>query len=58
MSMGTIVGANVGNVAAVVVVTVVAIHEVSKKRTIAGCVSSGENGIGVRDEKDKRIYVL
>ena len=56
--MGTIVGANVGNVAAVVVVTVVAIHEVSKKRTIAGCVSSGENGIGVRDEKDKRIYVL
>ncbi len=58
VSTGTIVGAIVGIVAAVVVVTVVAIHESSKKRTITGCVSSGENGISVRDEKDKRIYVL
>jgi hypothetical protein len=49
------VGAIVGIVAAVAVVTDVVIHESSKKRTIAGCVSSGENGISVRDEKDKRI---
>jgi hypothetical protein len=52
------VGAIVGIVAAVVVVTVVVIHESSKKRTITGCVSSGENGMSVRDEKDKRIYAL
>jgi hypothetical protein len=58
VSTGTIVGAIVGIVAAVVVVTVVVIHESSKKRTITGCVSSGENGISVRDEKDKRIYAL
>src|ERR1700731_391882 len=44
VSTGTIVGAIVGTVAAVVVVTVVVIHESSKKRTITGCVSSGENG--------------
>jgi hypothetical protein len=56
VSAGTIVGAIVGIVAAVVVVTVVVIQESSKKRTITGCVSSGENGISVRDEKDKRTY--
>jgi hypothetical protein len=55
VSAGTIVGAIVGIVAAVVV-TVVVIHESSKKRTITGCVSSGENGISARDEKDKRTY--
>jgi hypothetical protein len=54
VSAGTIVGAIVGIVA--VVVTVVVIHESSKKRTITGCVSSGENGISARDEKDKRSY--
>jgi hypothetical protein len=58
VSTGTIVGAIVGIVAAVVVVTVVVIHESSKKRTLTGCVSSGENGISAREEKDKRIYVL
>ena len=52
-------GAIVGIVATVVVVTVVVIHESSNlKRTTTGCVSSGENGISVRDEKDKRIYAL
>jgi hypothetical protein len=58
VSTGTIVGAIVGIVAAVVVVTVVVIHESSKKRTITGCVSSAENGMSVRDEKDKWIYAL
>jgi hypothetical protein len=53
VSTGTIGGAIVGIVAAVVVVTVVVIHQSSKKRTITGCVSSGENGISVRDEKDR-----
>jgi len=40
------------------VVAVVLIHESSKKRTITGCVSSKENGMSVREEKDNRIYAL
>jgi len=43
--------------AAVVIVTVVLIHH-SKNRTITGCVSSGENGMSVTDDKDKRFYTL
>ena len=43
---------------AVVVVAVVVIHDVSKKRAITGCVVSGENGLTITDEKDKRIYAL
>jgi len=44
--------------AALVVITVVVVHESTKKRRITGCVSSGENGMSVTDEKDKRIYPL
>jgi hypothetical protein len=44
--------------AAVVVITVVIVHESRKKRRIRGCVNSGENGMSVTDEKDKRIYTL
>ena len=43
--------------AALVVATVLLIHY-SKKRTITGCVSSGETGMTVTDEKDKQIYAL
>jgi len=43
--------------AALVVATVLIIHY-SKKRTITGCVSSGETGMTVTDEKDKQIYAL
>jgi anti-sigma-K factor RskA len=43
--------------AAVVVVTVVLITQ-TKGRTITGCVNSGESGMLVTDEKDKRVYVL
>jgi hypothetical protein len=57
-STGTIVGAIVGVVAAVVVVAYLVIHQSSKKRTITGCVTSGENGMRVTDEKDKRSYAL
>src|SRR5450631_2966961 len=41
--------------AVVVVVAVVAIHY-SKKRAIAGCVSSAGSGMNVTDEKDKQTY--
>jgi hypothetical protein len=57
-STGTIVGAIVGVAAALVIVTVVVIHQSSKKRKITGCVNSGENGMSLTDEKDKRIYAL
>lgn len=57
VSNGTIAGAIVGLVAAVAVVAIVAIHY-SKKRTITGCVNSGEKGMTVTDEKDKHSYVL
>lgn len=42
---------------ALVVGTLLIIHY-SKKRTITGCVSSGETGMTVTDEKDKQIYAL
>jgi hypothetical protein len=44
--------------AALVVITVVIVHESRKKRSVTGCVASGENGMRVTDEKDKRIYAL
>jgi hypothetical protein len=44
--------------AALVVITVVIVHESRKKRTVTGCVTSGANGMSVTDEKDKRIYAL
>lgn len=58
VSTGTIVGVIVGVVAVVAVVTYVVIHQSTKKRTITGCVFSGENGMSVTDEKDKRSYLL
>jgi hypothetical protein len=44
--------------AALVVITVVIVHESRKKRTVTGCVISVPNGMSVTDEKDKRIYAL
>ena len=44
-------------VAALVVVTLVAIHY-SKKRSITGCVTSGASGMSVTDEKDRQVYAL
>jgi len=57
-SGGAIVAAIVGVVAAVVIVTVVIIHKSSEKRTITGCVNSGEKGMSVTDDKNKRLYTL
>jgi hypothetical protein len=44
--------------AALVVITVVVVHESRRKRTVTGCVASGENVMTVMDEKDKRVYAL
>jgi hypothetical protein len=56
-SNGKIAGVIVAIVASVVVVTFVAIHY-SRKRTITGCVSSGERGLSITDEKDRQLYLL
>jgi hypothetical protein len=55
---GPVVGPIVAVAVALVVVIVVVVHESTKKRTITGCVNSGETGMSVMDEKDKRIYAL
>ena len=57
-STGAIVGGIFAVTAAVVVVAVVVIHKSTAKQTITGCVSSGENGIIVTDEKNRHAYVL
>lgn len=57
-SAGAIVGGIVAAGAAVVIVAVVIIHKSTAKRTITGCVNSGENGMSVTDEKHKQSYAL
>jgi hypothetical protein len=57
-SAGAIVGGIAAVAAAVVIVAVVIIHKSTAKRTITGCVNSGENGMRVTDEKDKQSYAL
>jgi hypothetical protein len=44
-------------VAAIAVVTIVLIYH-SKKHEITGCVSSGQNGMVLTDEKDGQVYTL
>jgi hypothetical protein len=48
----------IAGVAGVAVVSIVVIHETTKKRTITGCINSVENGMTMTDEKDKRVYTL
>lgn len=55
---GAIIGAIVGVTAALVVVTVVVIHETTKKRAITGCVALVGNAITLNDERDKQTYAL
>jgi len=57
-SAGAIVGGIAAVAAAVVIVAVVVIHRSAAKRTITGCVNSGQNGMTVTDEKDKQSYAL
>jgi hypothetical protein len=55
---GPIVGPIVAVGVALVVITVVIVHEARKKRIATGCVALGENGMSMTDEKDKRVYAL
>ena len=48
----------VGVAVVAVVVTAVLVHSSSAKRTITGCVSSGDAGIGITSDKDKQFYAL
>jgi hypothetical protein len=43
--------------AAVTVLVIVLIHK-AQKTAITGCVSAGENGTTITDEKDRQIYTL
>jgi hypothetical protein len=52
------VGLIAGAAAAATVVAVVVIYELTKKRAITGCVNTGQSGMTVTDEKDKRTYTL
>jgi hypothetical protein len=54
---GFVVGLMVAGVA-IVVVTIVVIYEVSKKKTVTGCVASKDNVLSVKDEKNEHTYVL
>jgi hypothetical protein len=51
------VGVVVGVVAVAVVVTILVVHY-SGKRSVTGCVTSGNDGMTITDEKDKRVYAL
>jgi hypothetical protein len=57
LARNTVIGI-VAVAAALVVITVVVVHESRKKRAVTGCVTSGDSGMSVTDEKDKRIYAL
>lgn len=57
VSNGEIAGIIVG-VAAIAVVTIVVVHEVTKKRSITGCVLQEENKMRLTDERNKRTYDL
>jgi hypothetical protein len=52
------IGILVGIIATAVVITVVVMLEVSKDRTITGCVRPGEKGMTITGEKDNQVYVL
>ena len=45
-------------VAALVVVTVILVRYSLNNRSITGCVVSGEDGLTMTNEKDKKVYVL
>ena len=54
---GLVIGLMVAGVA-IVVVTIVVIYQVSKKKTVTGCVASKDNALSVKDEKNEHTYVL
>jgi len=53
-----VIGIVVVTAAIVVLTTVLILHYKSKKTAITGCVISGDNGMTVTDEKDRRTYAL
>ena len=53
-----IVGIVVASVAVGVGVSLLVLHEKHKKTSITGCITSGESGVSLTDEKDNRSYRL
>lgn len=55
---GELIGATIGVVAVIAVVTILVVHHARTKRTVTGCVSSKGTEMTLTDEKDKHTYVL
>jgi hypothetical protein len=53
-----VIAATTTAAAIAVVATVASAHHRRKKIVITGCVISGENGMTVTDEEDRKIYAL
>jgi hypothetical protein len=53
-----VIAATTTAAAIAVVATVASVHHRRKKIVITGCVISGENGMTVTNEEDRKIYVL
>ena len=57
-SKGEVVGIIVGAAAALTVVGFIIYHETHKHSSITGCVAPGADGLTLKNEKDKNVYVL
>ena len=57
-SKGEVVGIIVGAAAALTVVGFIIYHETHKHSSITGCVAPGADGLTLKNEKDKKVYVL
>jgi hypothetical protein len=53
-----VIAATTAAAAIAVVVTVASIHHRRKKIVITGCVISGDNGMTVTDEEDRKTYAI
>jgi hypothetical protein len=53
-----VIAATTAAAAIAVVVTVASVHHRRKKIVITGCVISGDNGMTVTDEEDRKTYAI
>jgi hypothetical protein len=57
-SKGEVIGIIVGAAAALTVVGLIIYHETHKHPSITGCVAPVADGLTLKNEKDKKVYVL
>lgn len=58
MTVVIVIAATTAAVAIVAFVTVAGVHHRHKKIVITGCVVSGQNGLTLTDEEDRKTYTL